>query len=190
MNPPSLYSRQEVLATPSRVPASDGVYGWWFWSLPAPIDIRGCASHHGLTLLYIGISPSAPPANGRPASRQNLRKQLRQHYDRSAEASTLRRTLGCLLADELSLQLRRVGSTGRRTTFGDGERVLSDWMERNAFVSWVERDQPWDLEAKLMRDLDLPLNLKGNSINGFRPELSEARARLLAQARSLPIIAR
>jgi hypothetical protein len=109
LHPASLYSRQEVLATPSPAPASPGVYGWWFRNLPRPVDIQRCASHDGLPLLYIGISPSRPPGNGRAASRQNLRKRLRQHYDRSAEASTLRRTLGCLLADELGLQLRRVG---------------------------------------------------------------------------------
>ena len=156
--------------------------------MPAPIDTRGCTSHLGLTLLYIGISPSQPPLTGKAASRQNLRKRLRQHYARSAEASTLRRTLGSLLADELGLQLRRVGSTGRRTTFVSGERVLSEWMAENAFVSWVVREQPWDLEAALIHDLDLPLNLKGNSHNRFHRALTEARARCLEQARALPVL--
>jgi hypothetical protein len=138
--------------------------------------------------LYIGISPSQPPLTGKAASRQNLRKRLRQHYARSAEASTLRRTLGCLLADELGLQLRRVGSSGRRTTFVGGEQILSAWMAENAFVSWVVREQPWDLEDVLIRELDLPLNLKGNSRNRFHPALTEARARCLAQARALPVL--
>jgi hypothetical protein len=117
-----------------------------------------------------------------------LRKRLRQHYARSAEASTLRRTLGCLLADELRLQLRRVGSSGRRTTFIRGEQVLSDWMAENAFVSWVARERPWDLEGELIRELDLPLNLQGNSRNAFHPALTDARARCLAQARALPVL--
>ena len=126
--------------------------------------------------------------NGRSASRQNLRKRLRQHYARSAEASTLRRSLGCLLADELGLQLRRVGSSGRRTTFVGGEQALSVWMAEHAFVSWMVRDRPWELEGKLVRNLDLPLNLQGNSRNRFHPELTEARARCLAQARALPVL--
>jgi hypothetical protein len=188
LNPAHLHSRQEVLARPSPVPAADGVYGWWFRRLPAPIDTRGCARHHGRTLLYIGISPSRPPANGRPASRQNLRKRLRQHYARSAEASTLRRTLGCLLADELGLQLRRVGSSGRRTTFVTGERVLSTWMEENAFVSWVARARAWELEDQLIQELDLPLNLQDNSGHPFHQTLTEARARCLARARALPVL--
>jgi hypothetical protein len=188
LHPAHIYSRQEVLAQPSPVPAADGVYGWWFRRLPAPIDTSGCAMHHGLTLLYTGISPSRPPMNGRPSSRQNLRKRLRQHYTRTAEASTLRRTLGSLLADELELQLRRVGSSGRRTTFVGGEPVLSDWMAENAFVSWVVRSQPWNLEDRLIGELDLPLNLKGNSRNRFHPELTRARAHSLAQARAMPVL--
>jgi hypothetical protein len=188
LHPAHLYSRQEVLDRPSPIPASPGVYGWWFRRLPAPMNIKGCATHNGLPLLYIGISPSRPPTSGKPASRQNLRKRLRQHYDRSAEASTLRRTLGCLLADELGLQLRRVGSTGRRTTFTDGEQKLSAWMAENAFVSWVVRDRPWELEDALIGRLDLPLNLKGNSRNPFHPVLTQARARCLAQARALPVL--
>jgi hypothetical protein len=127
--------------------------------------------------------------NGRAASRQNLRKRLRQHYDRSAEASTLHRTLGCLLSNELGLQLRRVGSTGHRTTFAEGEQILSAWMAENAFVSWVVRERPWDLEDKLISELDLPLNLQGNSHNRFHPVLTEAPARCLAQARALPVMA-
>ena len=122
-----------------------------------------------------GQGPSPPPANGRPPSRQNLRKRLRQHYGRTAAASTLRRTLGCLLAGDLGLQLRQVGSSGRRTNFGrDGEQKLSDWMADNAFVSWVVRAQPWELERELIQARDLPLNLRGNERNPFYPLLAQS----------------
>ena len=80
----------------------------------------------------------------------------------NAEGSTLRKTLGCLLSDELGIQLRRVGS-GRRRTFAEGEQGLSAWMADNAFVSWVVREHPWELEDNLIASLDLPLNLEGNS---------------------------
>jgi hypothetical protein len=192
LHPPHLYSRQELLATPSLVPKADGVYGWWFRCLPAPTDTSRCANDQGFTLLYTGISPKEPPKNGRPPSKGNLRKRLHQHYVQTAAASTLRRTLGCLLADDLGLQLRRVGSGHRRerTNFASGEQALSEWMEENAFVSWVERKKPWELEHGLIRQLDLPLNLLGNSRNRFHPELTEARARCLAQARALPVLSR
>lgn len=190
LHPAHLYSQEDVLDRPSRVPASPGVYGWWFRGLPPLVDARGCATCNGLPLLYIGISPKRPPSNGRPGSKQNLRKRLRQHYDRTAAASTLRRTLGCLLADELGLKLQCVGSSGRRTNFGSGEPILSEWMRKNAFVSWVVRKQPWDLEDALIGRLDLPLNLKDNSRNAFYLVLKQARARCLAEARTLPVLPR
>jgi hypothetical protein len=178
------YSRAEVLGTPWLVPAEEGVYGWWFRSLPYRIEVAGCCRYRELTLLYVGISPDRPPANGRAASRQNLRKRIRQHYTRTAAASTLRRTLGCLLAAELGLHLRPTGSSGRRTNFGTGEQLLSEWMAANAFVSWLVRKHPWELEDELIGKLDLPLNLKGNQRNAFHPVLTEARARCLAEART------
>jgi len=36
-------------------------------------------------------------------------------------------------------------------------------MAENAFVSWVVRERPWNLEDVLIRELNLPLNLQGNS---------------------------
>lgn len=187
VNPAYLFSRSEVLARPSPVPPKPGVYGWWFRALPAPMDTSGCVPRQGSTLLYVGLSPDQPPRNGRPASRQNLRKRLRQHYSRSAAASTLRRTLGCLLAEELGLELQRVGSSERRTNFGEGEQRLSDWMANNALVSWMVREQPWELEDELIGELDLPLNLKGNERNKFHLTLTQARARYLKRARAMPV---
>ena len=115
-----------------------------------------------------------------------------QHCIQTAAASTLRRTLGCLLADDLGLRLRRVGSGHRRerTNFVGGEQALSEWMEENAFVSWVECKKPWELEYALIGQLDLPLNLLGNSRNQFHLEPTEARARCLARARALPMLSR
>ena len=40
LNPRRVYSRQEILARPSPVPAAGGVYGWWFGCLPPPVDAR------------------------------------------------------------------------------------------------------------------------------------------------------
>jgi len=185
--PAQVFSRQDVLVPPSPVPARAGVYGWWFRRFPPRINADRCCHHQGLTLLYAGISPDRPPRNGRPASKQNLAGRIRYHYTGNAEGSTLRKTLGCLLADELGIQLRRMGS-GSRMTFGLGEQVLSAWMAENAFVSWVVREAPWELEDDLITALDLPLNLKGNQRNSFHPVLSETRARCVAQARSLPAL--
>jgi hypothetical protein len=186
VRPDRVWSRAEVLGRPSPVPAVAGTYAWYFKQLPAAIDTTRCSSWASLTLLYVGISPKAPPASGVGASQQNLRRRLRQHYAGNAYGSTLRLTLGCLLVDQLGLVLRRVGS-GTRLTFADGEARLSQWMADNAFVCWVAQERPWELEDALVKILDLPLNLQGNDRHPFRASLRGARATARDHARALPV---
>jgi len=116
--PTRLWSRADVLARPCPVPARPGIYAWYFRELPGCVDATECAVHQGLTLLYIGISPKALAKNGKPPSRGTLRSRIRYHFRGNAEGSTLRLTLGCLMAAKsLGIQLRRIGS-GSRMTFG------------------------------------------------------------------------
>jgi hypothetical protein len=185
VRPERVLSRAEVLGRPSPVPAVAGTYAWYFKQFPAVIDSTRCVRSE-LTLLYVGIPPRAAPVGGVGASRQNLRRRLRQHYALNAYGSTLRLTLGCLLADQLGLVLRRVGS-GTRLTFADGEAALSQWMAENAFVCWVAHERPWELEDALVNTLDLPLNLQGNDRHPFRTNLKGARAAARDRARALPV---
>jgi hypothetical protein len=108
-----------------------------------------------------------------------------QHGSHSCER--LAQTLGCLLAAELGIQLRRVGS-GNRLTFADGEQELSQWMAENAYVSWIACGSPWELEDHLIASLDLPLNLQGNGHNPFHPVLTGVRAKCTAEAKALPVL--
>jgi hypothetical protein len=126
--------------------------------------------------------------NGKPPSSRSLPQRIRYHFTGNAEGSTLRKTLGVLLADELWIELRRVGSVTRRTFGTAGEATLSRWMGDNALVSWVVRAQPWVLEEELIATLDVPLNLKGNAHNAFYPTLRRLRAEAEQAARSLPVI--
>ena len=84
----------------------------------------------------------------------------------------MRLTLGCLLSDELGLQLRRVGS-GNRLTFCDGEKRLSDWLAENALVAWEVTPEPWLLEEALIKAVPLPLNLDQNASHAFCSTLAE-----------------
>src|SRR5690606_36819253 len=104
--------------------------------------------------------------------------------------STLRLTVGVLLAEQLSIALRRVGSSGNRFTFSGGEMVLSDWMAENARVCWAVNPQPWVAESQLIGDDVLPLNLDQNTHISFHAQLTQARARQRQQARSLPALPR
>ncbi len=109
VSPSRLWSRAEI-PKEKPVPRDNGVYGWYFKDIPGGIPIDDCTQSNGLTLLYVGLSPSAPPKNGKPPSKQNLRTRIQGHMTGNAEGSTLRLSLGCLLSEQLGIQLRRVGS--------------------------------------------------------------------------------
>src|SRR5262249_42213112 len=172
--------------TPSPVPRVPGVYAWYFRDIPGEIPTQECVQLDGLTLLYIGISPTAPPKNGKPVSKQSLFHRVRYYYQGNAEGSTLRLSLGCLLSETMGIELRRVGS-GRRLTFADGEKRLSDWMASNAFVIWSECSEPWRIEEQLISTTYLPLNLGQNRRHPFFSVLSESRRVAKLKARQTSI---
>ena len=188
LDPLRLWRRDEVLSRPSPVPKTPGVYAWFFKRVPGSIDAARCHTFDGMPLLYVGIAPRPPYKDGR-RSRSTLHQRVRYHYRGNAAGSTLRLTLGCLLTETLGIELRRVG-TGARRTFSDGERLLSEWMSQNALVCWLEHPQPWHIEASLIAQYDLPLNLDQNKRNRFHPELSAARQRAKQCAAELPILPR
>src|SRR4051794_25328860 len=127
LNPQRVWSRDDVLSGDC-VPPAPGGDAWDLREIPSGVPTRGCVVQNGLTLLYVGIAPKAPPTNGR-SSKQTLRSRIiRNHLKGNASSSTLRLTLGCLLSDHLGIELRRVGH-GKRLTFADGEATLSEWME-------------------------------------------------------------
>ena len=187
ISPEKVYSRSDILVRKNcPVPKEEGLYGWYFRNLPSIIPMKGCLKFNDLTLLYVGISPKAPPKNGKTPSRENLYKRIRYHMRGNAEGSTLRLTLGCLLKDNLEIELRRVGS-GKRMTFTDGEAKLSEWMEDNAFVVWANNPEAWILEEELITKLSLPLNLKGNENHKFYATLSKLRKEARERAKKLAV---
>jgi hypothetical protein len=163
LRPDCFYGASDIGNRPCPVSASPGVYAFYFNEPPPGIGSSGCHRVDKHALLYVGIAPKPPPANGASPSKSHLRQRLRTHYFGNAAGSTLRRTLGCLLSDQLGIKLRRVGSTGRYTFTNPGEQLLDDWMKQHAFVTWVEASAPWELEKHLLSSgLRLPLNVDGN----------------------------
>jgi hypothetical protein len=189
LSPPHLFSRAEVAGRPCPIPATGGVYAWYFTAIPPGVPVVGCHEIGGASLLYVGISPKEPPKNGRPPSKATLRSRIGYHYRGNAEGSTLRLTLGCLLTQQLGISLRRVGS-GSRLTFSDGESALSEWMGRHAYVCWVPSEKPWLLEHELIAKYRFPLNLDQNKDSVFHSELSVIRGAQRAKAKSLPVLPR
>jgi hypothetical protein len=185
-----LHSREQTLSRPSPVPNSPGLYAWFFRSIPPGIDTTGCQTVEGLTLMYVGISPKEPPTNGRAPSRSTLRQRLRTHFGGNAAGSTLRMTLGCLLANLTGYPLRRVGSGERLTLTNPGEQALDQWLADNALVAWHTTEKPWEAERELLGSgLSLPLNIRDNPCEAHTLLVRQVRADAFARARSLPIIA-
>jgi hypothetical protein len=181
IQPITLLARPSALSKPSPIPPSPGVYAWYFQKVPPDVPVEGCVVKDGLTLLYVGISPS------RAKSTQNLRKRITYHYRGNAEGSTLRLTLGVLLAAQSGFPLRRVGS-GRRLTFTHlGEQWLDDWMEQNAHICWIEHREPWKVELDLFESVSLALNIQDNRHHPFSTQLSELRSAAKREAKELPI---
>ena len=172
INGSELHSRREILCTTSLPPSGPGVYAWFFKDIPGTVPADDCVTKDSLTLLYVGISPDKI---GKPNSRQNLRRRITTHFQGNAEGSTLRRSLGVLLAGESGYPLRRVGSGKRMTLTHSGEQWLDDWMTENAFVCWLEHQAPWEFENELLGSLSLPLNIKGNRDHPFARVLTETR---------------
>ena len=161
-----------------------GVYAWFFKNIPGNALIDDCVTKGPLRLLYVGISPDKI---GKPNSRQNLRRRITTHFQGNAEGSTLRRSLGVLLAETSGYPLRRVGSGKRMTLTHSGEQWLDDWMTENAFVCWLEHQAPWEFEDELLSSLSLPLNIKGNRDHPFAKVLTETRIQAIRDAREWPI---
>ena len=176
--PYQIYGRSDVVSKPRPIPASRGIYAWFFRNIPSGIPTNDCKKFNELTLLYVGISPS------RATSANNLQRRIRYHYCGNASGSTLRLSLGVLLTPISSFPLRRVGS-GRRMTFTHlGEQWLDDWMEQNAFVAWMEHPEPWAVEAGVISRLSLPLNIQDNRNHPFSVELRKHRRQAMDLARS------
>ncbi len=185
LQPDRLYCWEDLERDRERPPTSPGAYGWYFDALPPFVPLHDCHRLGEWRLAYVGISPKAPPENGAAPSKQSLRQRIRNHFNGNAEGSTLRLSLGAILASELGIELRRVGSSGRRT-FGPNEEVLSNWMATHARVVWLEHSTPWELETEVICRLSLPLNLAGNRDHPFHPRLTAIRRDAKEHADRLP----
>lgn len=175
--PAKLWRRAEVLTRPSPVPRQRGIYAGYFRAPPSAVPLQGVHTVDDFALLYIGIAPSSA------ASGATLRSRLRSHLRKDASQSTLRLTLGCLLADTLGLRLAPQVN-GRLTLGAEGEQRLSAWLDSHAAVVWVPREEPWQDEHGLIQHFKTPLNLQGNAAHPFFAALSARRQQFRAAAKA------
>jgi hypothetical protein len=183
-DPVRLYMRSEVLGDDYPVPSEPGVYAWYFNDKLPLVPTYGCVRYECTYLLYLRISPGKPSKDGRRSS-QNLRKRIKYHYSGNAYGSTLRKTLGCLLSEELGIEYITRGRNRGLAFTSESEERLSGWMGENAFVTWETREEPWLIENRALNKLSLPLNIKGNQDHPFHPKLREIRKKATEKARQL-----
>lgn len=176
LNPRELIRVSEV----GMAPKEGGIYAWWFTPGALSVPAREYAATDGFDLLYTGISPRKPNAAGK-ASTGSIRSRLRSHVKRDASWSTLRLSLGILLADDLGLKLALYAG---RAHWGTGEEVLTEWMRLHARVSWVCDPAPWTVEEELLAAANVPLNIDQHLHDPFSRELNQRRIDAKAAARS------
>jgi len=189
LNPDKLWSREEILKKPSPIPPENGIYAWYFKTTPnismfkkyfnieehnKVLLLKDSHKFQNYQLLYIGISPKDNKSNN------NIRNRLRGHMNGNSYSSTLRLSLGCLLADELKITLKKHGSS---LHFGKDEDKLSQWMSENAFVTFQLCNEPWSVEDEAINKLMLPLNLKDNTNSSFKEPLEKLRKHAKSIAR-------
>ena len=183
LNPSKVWSRAEILAKPSPAPEESGLYVWYFADVPDLVPTGDCIQFGDRFLLYCGICPRRSSPSGSQRKRRTLSKRLKDHFSGNASGSTLRLSLGCLLSEQLGIHLQ-VGEGSNRKTLGNGEDALSDWMDKNAFVTWMIDPEPWLLEDELIHLARPPLNLQGNRDHPFFTDLSAIRKRCKERAES------
>tara|TARA_R110002074_G_scaffold298257_1_gene469827 strand:+ start:6002 stop:6241 length:240 start_codon:yes stop_codon:yes gene_type:complete len=69
----------------------------------------------------------------------------------------------------------------------EGELWLNDWLERNAFVCWVEHQEPWLAEDDFIQSHSLPLNIQGNRHHPYCSTLRHLRKEARRFANKMPI---
>ncbi|WP_104044049.1 GIY-YIG nuclease family protein [Arthrobacter sp. ZGTC412] len=164
----------------NKAPSKKGVYGWLFVPGTLPVPDAPYAHTDGFDLLYVGIAPKRPGTNGKESA-SRLRSRLPAHSKKDASRSTLRLTLGVLLAEELNLSL---GIHKGRLNWGvDGEARLTGWINTNARVAWVENQTPWVVEDELLERASLPLNIDRRT-DAFSQELKDRRDKARRAARN------
>lgn len=145
-----LQTSAEIRALQQAIPMEPGIYAWFFAStLGLPVhDELPCRD--GMVFLYTGIAT-------------RLRKRLLNHCNNSSGSSSLRRSIGCLLMNELGLQARTTGVRRKLAFERQGELALSEWIVANARVAWIPFTEPGILESWIIQHYRPPLNIQENA---------------------------
>ena len=103
-----------------------------------------------------------------------------QDLDGNADTSSLRQSIGCLLRYEQIPRDLHNPNNGHACFSSNDEDGISYWMNRNLLFYYLPNDKPAELEAKLIKQLNPPLNFKQNR-NKVNAEFRSALQDLISQ---------
>jgi hypothetical protein len=156
-----------------RAPPAPGVYGFYLTSASAfpVISVPGDGP------LYLGLSSNL------------AQREFDTHFQPGQSGfSTLRRSLGALLKDQLDLVVIPRGTGASDTNYrnyrfeNEGESRLSEWMRAHLLVGVHPVDDPRALERELIGLARPPLNLTGWA-NSDAAEIKALRKACVEEAR-------
>lgn len=134
----------------------------------ADMEVREPFMIGGTELLYIGCS-------------NDLRARIACHVKDDSTASNFRMSMGCLLRDQLDLE---VFTHPLRATFhfGQGEARLTRWLCMNTAIAIWPCTQPRELERALIKALPAPININDRRRHPYARVLMEMRGAASDQA--------
>jgi len=161
------------------LPDMRGAYFWYFRKISElfmedmmdMLHLQTVRKHNEYLLFYVGI-----------AEGQSIRERVVDKHLNSAHVSTLRHSIGSLIAHKLNVPPFPNAPAGK---FAIEEKWniegrISRFFEEHAMLSWVETDQTREIENSLLGDyrrLSLPLNIKRNRNHPFCRTLCDLRTK-------------
>lgn len=166
-------SLRDVLASAGAGLRSPGMYSWWVDDAGARDLSVGLDHEIAAGLVYAGLA-GATRKGGATSSNTLWGRMTTMHLDRKHEFSTLRRSLGSILAH----------ANGQPAI---DEAQLTTWMHahlRVVLVPVANADTLDDLETESLKKFDPPLNLAKVDRTPIRHRLSALRKQYAQSGRS------
>jgi hypothetical protein len=138
-------------------PSLSGVYYWYVSKIGAEklgIDVSECLKEDDMFLVYIGLA-------------KNINERLNWHLNdshshssiRSGFVSTLRQTLSALLVGNMV----------------SSKEIVDEFLRKEMKVRYEICQDYEDRESKLIKEHNLPLNIRGNRSHPFYSTLKKLR---------------
>lgn len=159
------------------LPDSPGLYFWYFQNIDElfpeeqkeRLYLDSVIKNNVYFLLYLGTTEG-----------QSIKQRITDKHLNSAHVSTLRHSIGSLLAHKARLKPSFIVETGKFAIDKDWgvEKRITKYLKENAKISWIIDENPNRLETSLLgnyRRLSFPLNINKNRNHSFCETLMDLR---------------